>query len=320
MWIAMELVQGTDLRTWFTNYSPMPLADVVPVIEQIAHVVQMAHRQGIVHRDLKPENIMVTPQEDGKLSPTLLDFGIARWLDDVSQASSPGPARTRDDDEPGASDRAVTSPGVVSTSKPTRPHRQGSTSTTPIARYSVGTREYRAPEMWADPKGAGPASDVYAFGVIAYEALAGRRPFDGATKEEWQEAHQLTPLEPIGDSTPDVFDAFRRALAKRPEDRPSPLEFAEALRKALAADPAEQVRTSAQLWQARGRSPDLLWGPSAIATGAPAATRPGRRSYKGVPRGESTARTGQQVEGDRGRAGCCGGWWSVPDVQERRAR
>lgn len=266
MWIAMDLVQGTSLRAWFQTFGKMLLPDVVALIEPIADAVHTAHRRGIVHRDLKPENIMVTPREhEGKLklTPTLLDFGIAKWLDDVSEGA-PELAETMDDeDEPGESDSAVTSRGVVSTSRTTRPRRQSSTP--PIAYYSVGTREYRAPEMWRDPKSAGPAVDVYALGMIAYEALAGRLPFRGSAKEEWRELHQTSMIGPIGVGSAAVYRAVHRALAKRSEDRPSPLEFARELRAALVADPAEQIKTSAQLWEAHGRSPDLLWGPSAIA-------------------------------------------------------
>ena len=265
-WIAMGLVPGTSLRAWLRSFGPMPLAEVVPLVEQIADALHTAHERGIVHRDLKPENIMVTPGRDG-LTPTLLDFGIARSKHDGTR---PDLAETARDAlaEPGeerSRDGTVTSRGVVSTSRTTRRRPRVLATPTTAPGDPSGTPEYRAPEMARDPRSAGPAADVYALGLIAYELLAGRRPFDGATKEEWRELHETSMIGPIGLGSAVVYRAVHRALAKRPEDRPSPLEFARELRAALVADPAEQARAVARLWEARGRSPDLLWGPTAIA-------------------------------------------------------
>jgi WD40 repeat protein/serine/threonine protein kinase len=265
-WIAMELVGGTDLRRWLHEFGPMPLATVVPLVEQVADALYTAHMRGIVHRDIKPENIMVTPGPGGVLLATLLDFGIAKSKD----GARPDLAEMFED-EPGdesARDGAITSRGVVSSSRTTR-RRQGGRQraaipTTPTD-GSLGTPEYRAPEMARDARTAGPAADVYALGLIVYEALAGRLPFKGYDKEEWRELHETSMIGPIGVGSAAVYRAVHRALAKHPEDRPTPIEFAKSLRAALVADPAEQARASAQLWEARGRSPDLLWGPAAIA-------------------------------------------------------
>jgi WD40 repeat protein/serine/threonine protein kinase len=254
-WIAMELVDGTDLRTWLREFGPMKLPDALLLVEQIADAIHTAHARGIVHSDLKPENIMITPGPGGGLLATLLDFGIAKSKD----GARPDLAETAEDAL--ADDGPVTSRGVVSTSRTTRPRLQAQAApATAPSEGPSGTPEYRAPE----PE-RGPAADVYALGLIAYEALAGRHPFQGRTPEEWRDAHETSMIRPIGVGSAAVYRAVHRALAKRPEDRPTPLEFAHELRAALVADPAEQVRTSAQLWEARGRSPDLLWGPSAIA-------------------------------------------------------
>src|SRR3954465_5204982 len=80
-WIAMEMVQGTTLTRWLHDRGPLPLAQLVPFFECVAEVVQTAHDRGIVHRDLKPGNVMVI-ERAGRLPPKLLDFGVAKLLDE----------------------------------------------------------------------------------------------------------------------------------------------------------------------------------------------------------------------------------------------
>src|SRR3954447_925527 len=94
-WIAMEMVQGTALDRWLRERGPLTLEQFVPFFERVAEVVQTAHERGIVHRDLKPSNVMVI-ERAGRLLPKLLDFGIAKLLDDAEAAAilhqpSPGP-------------------------------------------------------------------------------------------------------------------------------------------------------------------------------------------------------------------------------------
>ena len=83
LWIAMERVRGQPLDRWLETTGPMPLEQFVPLLERICEVVHSAHEQGIIHRDLKPSNVMVVSHA-GRYLPKLLDFGIARLLDDRS--------------------------------------------------------------------------------------------------------------------------------------------------------------------------------------------------------------------------------------------
>src|SRR3954471_7365887 len=92
-WIAMEMVQGIALNRWLGERGPLALDQLVPFFECVAEVVQTAHDSGIVHRDLKPSNVMVI-ERAGRLLPKLLDFGIAKLLDDASPGPEPPePAR-----------------------------------------------------------------------------------------------------------------------------------------------------------------------------------------------------------------------------------
>jgi serine/threonine-protein kinase len=91
LWIAMERVRGTPLSDYLRARGPLPLAQLVPLLERICEVVHSAHEQGIVHRDLKPANIMVIARA-GRLLPKLLDFGLAKVVDAVDEPDDEGAA------------------------------------------------------------------------------------------------------------------------------------------------------------------------------------------------------------------------------------
>jgi serine/threonine protein kinase/tetratricopeptide (TPR) repeat protein len=146
-WFAMELVEGASLTEHCHAHVPT-LAGRLSLFRTVCEAVQHAHRHLIVHRDLKPSNIIVTPA--GQLK--LLDFGIAKQLDA---------------EEHGAADR----PGRRSAK------REGGT----VTALRLMTPAYAAPEQFRGGH-IGVHTDVYALGVILYELLANRRPFDLAEK------------------------------------------------------------------------------------------------------------------------------------------
>ncbi len=125
-----------------------------------------------------------------------------------------------------------------------------------------------APEQWTDPMAVGPRSDLYALGVIAYEALTGRRPFGAQITEELCAQHLSAPVPSVaGDDLPQSLDrVFARAMAKRPADRwGTALELAAALCAEADARLVAQIRTSARQWHDLGRPTDLLWRGSVLA-------------------------------------------------------
>src|SRR5882724_10365634 len=87
LWIAMEHVRGVNLAEWLKAHGPMPLGQFVAFFERIAAVVHTAHECGIVHRDLKPSNVMVI-ERAGERLPKLLDFGVAKLLEDAAPSDS----------------------------------------------------------------------------------------------------------------------------------------------------------------------------------------------------------------------------------------
>jgi serine/threonine protein kinase/Tol biopolymer transport system component len=142
--LVMEFVEGDDLST-MTSHGPLPLSDALPIARQIADALEAAHELGIVHRDLKPANIKV--RADGTVK--VLDFGLAKAL--VPDAAS-------------ASAGAMNSPTLTAHAT-----QMG---------IILGTAAYMAPEQ-ARGKPVDKRADVWAFGVVLYEMLTGRRVFAG---------------------------------------------------------------------------------------------------------------------------------------------
>jgi Tol biopolymer transport system component len=138
--LVMELVEGNDLS------GPLPIEDAIPVARQIAVGLEAAHERGVVHRDLKPANIKISPSGVVKL----LDFGLAR------------PASTAATSHPAASPVSSPQPSPVITLDGT----------------ILGTAAYMSPEQ-ARGKPVDKRADIWAFGVVLYEMLAGQRPFGG---------------------------------------------------------------------------------------------------------------------------------------------
>ena len=148
--LVMELVEGEDLSTHIVR-GPIPIADALAIARQIAEALEAAHEQGIVHRDLKPANIKV--RADGTVK--VLDFGLAKAMDPAGTSSS--------------------NPNV--SHSPTLTH-QGTS-----AGMIIGTAAYMSPEQ-AKGKPVDKRTDIWAFGVVLYEMLSGKRAFKGEDVSE----------------------------------------------------------------------------------------------------------------------------------------
>jgi eukaryotic-like serine/threonine-protein kinase len=226
-WIAMEMVHGTSLEHWLRKHGPLSLEMLVPFFEHVAEVVQDAHDHGIVHRDLKPSNVMMI-EYAGRVFPKLLDFGIAKLVDDSAALDA---TVAIDADEPMFS--ALGESG-----------RQNLTQ----ANATLGSPPYMSPEQWCDPLSAGPRSDLYSLAVMAYEALTGEQPFTGATIAAIGEQHCSAAVPALPDRFPAALNrVFQRGLAKSAADRPATaLAFASELRAAAFPSEAERsgIRTA----------------------------------------------------------------------------
>jgi serine/threonine protein kinase len=143
--LIMEYVPGETLAER-VGRRPIPLDEALSIARQIAEALEAAHEKGIVHRDLKPSNVKITPGGQVKV----LDFGLAKLGE--SQADGRGGEGLSDLATPAT---AITHTGVV-----------------------LGTAAYMAPEQ-ARGHDVDSRADIFAFGCVLYEMLAGRRAFDG---------------------------------------------------------------------------------------------------------------------------------------------
>jgi len=191
---VMELVEGDDLSVLIAR-GPMPLPEALPIAKQIAEALEAAHDQGIVHRDLKPANIKVRP--DGTVK--VLDFGLAKALDPGSQ-------------DPGLHQSAGGADAANSPTLTARATQMG---------MIIGTAAYMAPEQ-ARGKAVDKRADIWAFGAVLYEMLAGRRLFDGDDASDVLAAVLRQEVDwtalPAG-TPPFIVRLLRRCLERDPKRR-----------------------------------------------------------------------------------------------------
>ena len=189
-YFTMPYVEGESLRAMVAREGRLPLDAAVSILRDVARALEHAHAHGVVHRDVKPDNILVAGS-----AATVADFGIAKAL---QAAQTVGTLEPGDHDASGAT---LTRVGV-----------------------SLGTPAYMAPEQAAGDPDVDARADRYAWGVVAYELLAGAPPFTGRAAHQLVAAHigELPP--PLGGRVasvpPGLAALVMRCLEKDPARRP----------------------------------------------------------------------------------------------------
>jgi tetratricopeptide (TPR) repeat protein len=183
---TMPFVEGESIRAILARTGiALSITEVIGVLRDVAKALAYAHDHGIVHRDIKPDNVLMSGG-----SATVTDFGIAKAI-----------AASRTD--PGGTEHQATLTQIGT---------------------SIGTPAYMAPEQAAGDPATDHRSDIYSFGCMAYELLAGRPPFVEKSPRRLMGAHMSDIPENVKVHRADTPDALAtlvmRCLEKEPNDRP----------------------------------------------------------------------------------------------------
>src|SRR5262245_1508445 len=236
--LVLELVEGPTLADRIAQ-GPVPLDEVLLMARQIAEALETAHEQGIIHRDLKPANIKLRP--DGTVK--VLDFGLAKALEPMAAL------------------------GVNATVSPT--------ITSPAMMTGVGvllgTAAYMSPEQ-ARGKAVDKRSDIWAFGCVLYEMLAGQRAFPGDDLSETLAA--VIKSEPDWSALPATLPAPARRLLSRCLEKDRKRRFADIADARLELDEAsnaptddETLRAAATVQRRRVRRERIAWAIGVLLLG-----------------------------------------------------
>lgn len=241
-YLVMELLQGETLAARLAR-GPLAWSEALELLVPAMRGVAALHAQGVVHRDLKPENIYLTRAASGAFVPKVLDFGVAS-LRDAEQDEA---------------DQTLTRPGSI-----------------------LGTPGYMPLEQLRGERTLDARTDVYALGVVLYEALVGKRPIGAGNAAEHAARLASERPRPIAALLPELrgprSDAVMKALARERDDRYPSVE--------AMIDALTQARPD------RWGRPGLVLSAAALTLGAAAA---GLALLASVPdqqphRGRSAAR------------------------------
>ncbi len=239
-YMVWEFIDGITLEEWLRRYGPLPAARALDVARQVLAGLSQIHAQGIVHRDLAPDNIMLRETRDGRLTAKIIDLGIAKRV-------------------VGETLEKMTGTGMF-----------------------LGKLKYCSPEQagsLSPGEKVDARSDLYSFGVVLYEMLVGRAPFESETPEGYLGKHLHAEPPPLDASrlpsriAPALSSIVTRALEKKRERRfGSAEEFATALGRLDAADGGSDEPPTKRLDSGRRQIAWtwLLFGLAVAAAGAAA--------------------------------------------------
>ena len=218
-YLVMEYVEGRTLKDLVEKEGPLTVARMKSIFVQVCSALAQAHGLGIIHRDLKPENIMLVKKPNGVEEAMVVDFGIAKLLN-----------------EQGEQNRAVM---------------------TQVGTF-FGTPKYASPEQAVERR-VDKRSDIYTLGVILYEVLSGKVPFDAPSVVEILMRHVNTMPVPLRKFRPEmkipqeVDDLVMKCLQKKADQR---------------YQSVEELQTALEAIQTASPYKKFIIGGAAVATAA----------------------------------------------------
>lgn len=240
-YLIMELLDGETLAHRLERERVLSPYATARILRLASRALDAAHALGVVHRDFKPENIFLVRTEEEEEDVKVVDFGVAKLVGGL--------------DDPDVEDTAPVS---------TRQLERSFTGFTRTGR-SVGTPCYMAPEQAKPHAEVGPAADVWAVGVVAYECLTGTRPFfaqDIPSLFDRIEHCTCTPARERNPALPDAFDDwFRIACAPDPRKR-----FPNASAATLALIDALEIQNTITIGDPESSHAVLLRGTPSLST------------------------------------------------------
>jgi serine/threonine-protein kinase len=165
-YMVWEFIDGTNIQKWIGTNGPMPPRLAIEISMQTLSGLEHLHSMGLIHRDISPENIMLSQDRQGKLAVKVIDFGIAKQLGE------------------GESGQGLTQTGMF-----------------------LGKLKYASPEQAGflkEGEQLDPRSDLYSFGIVMYEMLAGRAPFQATNPHGYILKHVTEKPQPIAEINPAV--------------------------------------------------------------------------------------------------------------------
>jgi eukaryotic-like serine/threonine-protein kinase len=236
-YFVMEWLQGETLYDRMWERRPT-LDEALDLVDQVCDALEAAHEKNIVHRDLKPANVFLTPVRGRRDLVKLLDFGVAKLI--------------------------ATAEGLDGNDVLSRPPET-------MTGQVVGTPDYISPEQ-ARAKPVDGKTDIYALGVIAYEMILGRRPFEADNSADVVRMHLTdTPPSPqtLWPEIPSLLaELLLWMLHKTAAGRPSPAEVRAVLHELRGTPPPFD-------WETMAPSPGRLVAPSAASSSPSSSSRPG---------------------------------------------
>jgi len=165
-YMVWEFIDGTNIQKWIGQNGPMPPRLAIEIAIQALSGLEHLHSMGLIHRDISPENIMLSQDHHGKLAVKVIDFGIAKQLSE------------------GDGGQGLTQTGMF-----------------------LGKLKYASPEQAGflkEGEHLDPRSDLYSFGIVMYEMLAGRAPFQATNPHGYILKHVTEKPQPIHELNPAV--------------------------------------------------------------------------------------------------------------------